>query len=293
MNAVEKAEFSRRNARAARIRSGISLYLSTLADIAAAYAERDWEVLGYDSWQQYVDQEFSESRLRLTPEHRAKAVRELRLGGLSQPAIASFMGISRNTVAKDLQDAQTEQPDKLPPQVKGTDGRTYAANRPSPLPRETDPDHPTATSGEAHAGLADDVLDGRASANAEGVFHTPDAGDGEEHDGSGSSPQTAAEVAQGPADGSDVLPRAEPAPVPATFVAAGTGVTPDQEFMSRFIASLAKSGGWMQFDADRVAELASESTWDAIEAHAGVVAHTYERMRKARFSLRVFKGGAA
>jgi hypothetical protein len=63
--------------------------------------------------------------------------------------------------------------------------------------------------------------------------------------------------------------------------------------MTRFIAALAKSGGWMQFDAERVAELASETTWYAIEAHADVVAHTYERMRKTRFALRLIEGGVA
>jgi hypothetical protein len=63
--------------------------------------------------------------------------------------------------------------------------------------------------------------------------------------------------------------------------------------MSRFVGALAKAGGWMQFDPDRVAELASETTWDAIEAHAEVVAHTYERMRKQRFALRLIEGGVA
>lgn len=287
MNQIEKAAVREANARATRIRLGMVTYLHTLADIRTAWESRDWLTLGYKNWDDYLANEFGADRLRVPMEHRDKAIAELRMAGMSQRAISSSLEVPQSTVgdvARRLTGSgQLDQPDR----VTSRDGSDRSA---------VATDHPAASQGEAYAGLA----------GAPGVAHTlpaeafdaatSDAGDGEESPGS--SPQTDAEgVTQATsADGSVMTSTrgpVEPAPDPAERSTAGSGVTPDQEFMSRFIATLAKSGGWMQFDADRVAELASESTWDAIEAHASTVAHTYERMRKARYGLRVIKGGVA
>lgn len=262
---IVKARQNEARARAGRIRAGIASYLHTLADVAAAYRDRDWITLGYQSWEWYIEGEYSAERLRLSPEHRQKAVEELRLAGLSQRAIGSALGVSQETVRRDLSGDTNVSPES----VLGADGKSYSTSRPSPLepgtageaanrgaPVASHQDHPRLPAGEAHAGLADHGWDDGTSAEADGG-PTPDAGD---------------EAGAGP--------RSAPA-------------SQDQEFMSRFVASLAKSGGWMQFDAERVAELASPTTWAAIEAHAEVVAHTYERMRKARRTLRVLPGGAA
>jgi hypothetical protein len=143
--------------------------------------------------------------------------------------------------------------------------------------------------GEAHAGLDDALLVERRGVEAGSDSL---AGDGEagRPDTTPASPQTATDVPISSVDGPVPNRHAGPAAGPTS---PGPAVTPDQEFMTRFIAALAKSGGWMQFDAERVAELASETTWDAIEAHADVVAHTYERMRGKRFALRLIEGGVA
>lgn len=115
-------------ARAERIRAGIRTFVATLNDIADAYRECDWETLGYDSWDQYVAQEFSEARLRLSTEDRRKAVETLRLtGGMSTRAIGSALGISEATVRRDLAGASNDAvQDQL---VVGTDGKRYPARQ--------------------------------------------------------------------------------------------------------------------------------------------------------------------
>lgn len=160
-------------ARAARIRAGIQNYLHTLADIAAAYAQRDWTALGYADWQSYVDGEYSEHRLRLTPEHRAKAVAELRLAGMSQRAIGSALGVSQDTVRRDL----TEVNDSVHVgEIQGADGKTYAASRPqtpAPMP-EPEPAVDVAGSGHNHPRPAERPA---AQPQAYGRLPQPGAGD--------------------------------------------------------------------------------------------------------------------
>lgn len=126
MSAVVKSSAREARERAGRIRVGMVQYLHTLADVAAAYAARDWMALGYESWESYVDGEYGAERLRLTPEHRQKAVAELRLSGMSQRAIGTALGISKNTVAADLSLGGT------PDEIQGADGKKYAATRPAP-----------------------------------------------------------------------------------------------------------------------------------------------------------------
>ena len=65
------------------------------------------------------------------------------------------------------------------------------------------------------------------------------------------------------------------------------------DYLVAFTSALSRAGGFMSFDAERIGQLAGQSTWDAIEAHASVVAHWYETARKSRSGLRVIKGGAA
>lgn len=113
--------------RASKIRTGIVNYLQTLGVIAEAYREQDHLTLGYDTWQAYIDAEFGAERLRLTPEHRRKAVEELRLSGLSTRAIGAAVGVSHPTVIADMKASGGQD---LPPEVTGIDGKTYAAKSP-------------------------------------------------------------------------------------------------------------------------------------------------------------------
>lgn len=249
MTAIDRADVSRRRARAGRIRQGIQSYIHTLGDVAAAYAERDWEFLGYKAWDEYVDGEFGASRLQLSPEHRQKAVQELRLAGLSQRAIGSALGVSKTTVANDISEVvNSDHLDEPPAQVKGIDGKTYQ----TPARRDPEPAH----------------FPGPAVA-------TPD------------EPGQPEEVA---AVGEDVAVTSS-APL-REFVEEDPRVQA-ADYLVAFTSALSRAGGFMQFDAERIGQLVGGTTWDAIEAHASVVAHWYETARKSRSGLRVIKGGAA
>lgn len=126
MNALERERQRPARARAGQIREGIANYLSTLGVIAIAYQEQDHLTLGYESWQEYVDTEFSAERLRLPAEHRQKAVAELRLAGLSTRAIGTAIGVSRETVRRDLAGDTNVSPEE----ITGADGKTYSAKAP-------------------------------------------------------------------------------------------------------------------------------------------------------------------
>ena len=97
--------------------------------IANAYTHRVWEVLGYSSWDEYVDAEFGDLKLRLPREERQEVVRSLHEQGLSTRAIASAIGYDKRTVSRDLQAAET---DDDPGIVTGRNGKTYKARRTLP-----------------------------------------------------------------------------------------------------------------------------------------------------------------
>lgn len=113
-------------ARAGRIREGMRNYIATLGEIYAAWNDGDWTVLGYTSWQEYVDTEFGADRVRLPAEQRKKAVEELRLSGMSTRAIGQTLGVNRSTVQKDLQVGGIHPPEE----ITGADGKTYPARSP-------------------------------------------------------------------------------------------------------------------------------------------------------------------
>lgn len=115
-------------ARAERIRAGIRSLAELQQDITDAYHARDWETLGYDSWDGYVSGEFGSSLPRLDRSERRELVVNLRAEGLSTRAIASATGAARNTVKDDLR--QVDQfdppdPEPEPAPVTGLDGKQY------------------------------------------------------------------------------------------------------------------------------------------------------------------------
>jgi hypothetical protein len=83
--------------------------------IKEAYTSRAWSALGYANWDDYCTREFGTSRLRLPREERQEVVGSLRDAGLSVRAIASGMGISKNTVTADVSQIGTPAaPDPAP-----------------------------------------------------------------------------------------------------------------------------------------------------------------------------------
>jgi len=143
LTTIAKTDVAAARARAGRIRQGIHSYLTTLSEIAAAYNERDWVMLGYADWAAYVDEEFGADRLRLPPEHRQKAVAELRLAGMSTRAIGAAVGASKDTVQRDV--AASGVSDETPDRVVGADGKSYASAAPDTGQAEDEPaEHATA-----------------------------------------------------------------------------------------------------------------------------------------------------
>jgi hypothetical protein len=150
-----------------QIRSG----LERVSDlIIRAYTERAWEALKYPCWDDYCNGEFDTARLGIPREDRAETVASLRTAGMSVRAIASATGISRGTVQRELSGVPNGTPQRAPvipgdvtadtpgitarveailqkqqtsarvkdrfaPVITGTDGKTYAPNRPTRAPR--------------------------------------------------------------------------------------------------------------------------------------------------------------
>lgn len=78
--------------------------------IVESYRARDWESLGYATWDEMCTREFGTSRLRLPREERAETVQSLREAGLSLRAISAATGTSVNTVRKAAQVYQIDTP---------------------------------------------------------------------------------------------------------------------------------------------------------------------------------------
>lgn len=122
-------------ARSARLTAGIVGYAQMRQDIADAFAGRDWLVLGYASWDAYVEGEFGELLAKLDRGERRQAVGDLRGQGMSVRQIASATGASYGTVRNDL--AEVSKTAQLPEKVIGSDGKEHPATRPTPKPTPT------------------------------------------------------------------------------------------------------------------------------------------------------------
>jgi hypothetical protein len=70
--------------------------------VADAYADRDWETLGYQDWPSYVEGEFGTSLLRLDAVIRKQWAVTLRGRGLSQKEIAAVVNVSQRQVSTDV-----------------------------------------------------------------------------------------------------------------------------------------------------------------------------------------------
>lgn len=96
-----KARQRKARARVHRIREGMQNYIHTLGYIAEAWAEGDWKTLGYASWEEYLAKEFGANQVKLPPEQRLKALRELRLEDMPNRALAAAMNVDEKTTRRD------------------------------------------------------------------------------------------------------------------------------------------------------------------------------------------------
>lgn len=158
MTALDRERRRPANERASKIRMGMRTYIDTLGLIHTAWAQRDDVTLGYPSWEAYYNAEFSEERVRLSPEMRDKAITELRIAGMSQREIAVSTGLSASTVNRHLNRVAGEtdilEGDVVPPAespvvgalkqaIVDVDTKTAGAGLGEPAPV---PNHPGVTS---------------------------------------------------------------------------------------------------------------------------------------------------
>jgi hypothetical protein len=144
--------------RAERIRTAMVAVVTLPDEVKAAWASRDWVVLGYRSWDDYIAEEFGEHRLpMLTRQQRRELVADLREGGLSTRAIGSVVGVAQRTVVNDIrasveQNCSTDSTPKEPvadgsapgptTMITGANGRPYPSSRPA-TPGFSTPQLPT------------------------------------------------------------------------------------------------------------------------------------------------------
>ena len=122
-------------ARVQRIRAHVE---DVKAEIVAAYQERDWEALGYSSWDAYCEGEFG-GGIAIPKSERGDLVFTLREAGMSYRAIEAATDMGRDTVhrvAEQVSENRTPEPST----ITGTDGKTYQASRPVPAPAFDDDD---------------------------------------------------------------------------------------------------------------------------------------------------------
>ncbi|MGO1264481.1 MAG: hypothetical protein ACTMIV_15130 [Brevibacterium aurantiacum] len=106
-------------------------YGSLQVKISTAWRGRIWLALGYESWQDYLDEEFRDVSLRPPKELQEQVIAELRAAGMSTRGIASATDLSQPTVVRRLNEPgdSNESPGKDEP-VIGLDGKQYERERP-------------------------------------------------------------------------------------------------------------------------------------------------------------------
>jgi predicted XRE-type DNA-binding protein len=133
----ERAEARQERARL-RFRALLGSWELLLEDVGAAYADRDWEHLGYASWDEYAVATYTVADLKLSTEVRREMAAYLLDSRLSQRAIASVLGVSQSTagrVVREVEAAAGESSDSPEGKVTiGTDNRKYTRPKPRPKP---------------------------------------------------------------------------------------------------------------------------------------------------------------
>ena len=103
--------------------------------LQAAWSGRDWEHLGYPSWDEYAKQLEWAASFRLTTTLRQELVRTLLTHGMSQHAIAPAIGVSQATVSRDRAAIEAaagdspESPDPTAVTIRGRDGKEYKTTK--------------------------------------------------------------------------------------------------------------------------------------------------------------------
>ncbi|MCS4592640.1 hypothetical protein KTJ89_06530 [Brevibacterium sediminis] len=110
-------------------------YGSLQVKISTAWRGRIWLALGYESWQDYLDEEFRDVSLRPPKELQEQVIAELREAGMSTRGIASATDLSQPTVVRRLSvpgDSNESRENTEP--VIGLDGKRYEREQPPKPP---------------------------------------------------------------------------------------------------------------------------------------------------------------
>ncbi|NYI78705.1 hypothetical protein [Nocardioides panzhihuensis] len=83
-----------------------------------------WKALGYASWTAYWSAEFGDILRGISRDDRRPVVAKMRELGMSTRAIGKVVGVSKDTVQRDLAEAGVSSDTPAPP-VTGEDGKTY------------------------------------------------------------------------------------------------------------------------------------------------------------------------
>jgi hypothetical protein len=156
----EAAPVTRANDRADRIRTGLKSWAALLKDVKDAYRDRDWQTLGYASWDAYVTEEFYGCLTRFgSGTEFKKALISLSESGMSTRAIAAAAGGSQSTVARIVKGA----PESNDSPVTGRDGKKYKRAAAKPViktvpPSADDPTHHVPAAEEHFLKLAPETV---------------------------------------------------------------------------------------------------------------------------------------
>jgi hypothetical protein len=281
MTEIVKADKVEAHRRAELIRVGMVSYAQTLETIAESFAARDWVTLGYGSWDEYVDKEFAEKRLKLDGDRRREAAEALRLTGMSTRAIGSALGVSHQTVANDLASGGQN---LTPAPVAGADGKTYPATRMSKGVASTDTP-------------ADDPAAARYPCGCERGNTTCDLYPNPYHAPTAHAAAAAKAARAAAASVVDEAPTAPSAPSPLEQYLAADPTLARTGWQKQFAGALAKSIGIVSFTPDQIAEYADRQLVDELLRLVTNLDNYATRAEKAwaarNGSLRVLKGGAA
>ena len=112
--------------RRVRIRSGVPAVVTWLNDVTTAAVNGDWKALEYESWDAYCDDVIG-ARLQIPREDRREFVLTMRQAGMSTRAIGTALGVSKDSVHRDLASVSSE---TVPEAVRSLDGRERPTTQP-------------------------------------------------------------------------------------------------------------------------------------------------------------------
>ena len=140
MNTTDIAVSSREQAtiRTQRIRQGLLDLQQLVIEISAAWRDRIWLDMGYDTWEPWAN---NEGLLGLIRSGDIDTIVALHQGGLPQSAVGNLTGTSRHTVHRQLAHAEQVDAAALARTVAGRDGRKRPSKRAKPDELERRRDH--------------------------------------------------------------------------------------------------------------------------------------------------------